>query len=269
MSFRPKNFNATMELQAAVTDTEKIEALSGKKELYSEPVSDLGFEIKHLCEIGVRLKYQIGYSTKFLGSTTFVFGATSSLPDGAVFTIDLLDRDKFSHTGFEGHALHPIFDVKSATNAVKFAVFTQADIVFGIELNHIGHADVELNLKIPQLSSTVNAGYSKNLHSPVLKSELLTNLFVLIEEGGFCSHDDGAPEYGAKVTEAISIELWFEVYFGEEKNRDGLYSYKFFNVTDTLDDRCWPLDIKKLAGTPGEMAMGILLPLSSIPSLGP
>ena len=268
MSFQPKNFNATMELQAAITDVEKIEMLSDKKELYSEPVPDLGFEIKHLCEVGVILKYQIGYSTKFLGSTTIVFGATSSLPDDAVFTIDLLDRDKFSHSGFEGHALHPIFDVKAATNALKFAVYTQADIVFGIKLNKIGKLDLELNLKIPQLSATVQAGYSKHLHSPVLKSELLTNLFVLIEEGGFCSHDDGAREYGARVTDAISLELWFEVYFGEE-DRDNVYSYRIFNVTDTLDDGCWALDIKKLAGTPGEMAMDILLPLSSIPSLGP
>ena len=177
MSVSPKNFNATMELQAMTTNTEKIEHLSKKKDLFTYPVPDLGFEIKHVCKVGVTLNYQIGFSTKFLGSNTIVFGATSSLPDDAVIRIDLMAQDKATHSGFEGAALHPLFDVKAVSNSVKFAVFTQADIQVGIDIHKIGRMDVELNLKIPQLSHTVTAGYSKHFPSPILKSELITKFF--------------------------------------------------------------------------------------------
>ena len=267
LSVSPKKFNATMKLQVQATDTEKIEELSDKKELWNYPVPDLGFEIKHLCTVGVVLQYQIGYSTKVLGSDTFVFGATSSLPDDAVFNIDLKDHDRSFQRGFKRYALHPIFDIKAISDSVKFAVYTQADVVIGIELEKIGKVGVELNLKIPQLSTTVNAGYSKHFSSPALKSELITNLCVLIEEGGFCSHEDGAVSTGAKMTTALSLELWFEAYAGKDKH--GFYSRKLFNVTDTLDEECQPLDIKKFVENPLEMAQSILLPLSAIPSIAP
>ena len=167
MSIGPRGFNATIELEAVITNTGKIEEWSNKKELWTYPVPDLGFSIKHLCTVGLTLQYQIGYSTKVLGSATLVLGATSSLPDNAFIFIDLLNHDKISHSGFEGHVLQPIFDVKALSASVKFAVFSQADMVFDIELHHLEKKyGVELNLKIPQLSTTANAGYSKNFSSP-------------------------------------------------------------------------------------------------------
>ena len=275
MSVSPKGFNATMELQAEVIQTKKIEALSGKKELISYPVPDLGFEIKHLCTVGLTLKYQIGYSTKLYGKEKFSFGATSSLPDDAVISIDFKDHDRSFHKGLEGAVLHPLFDVKSMTSSVKFAVYTQADISFGIDLEKIAKADVELNLRIPQLSNTINAGYSKHFPRPVLKSELITNLSVLIDKGGFCSHEDGAIETGAKMTTALSIELWFEVFLGkakkegeEEKKKENWYSNRLFNFVKTLDEQCKALDIESLLESPEEMAASSLLPLSAVPSLG-
>ena len=161
-----------MELQAEITNTEKVDEWSHKKELWVMPVPDLGFSIKHLGSIGLTLAYQIGYSTKVLGSANVVFGATSSLPDDAVISLDLKDHEKSSHSGLDGYVLQPILDVKAITGSVKFAVFTQADIRFGMDLEKIGRSDVELNLKIPQLQKRISAGYSKHLTSPVLKMEL-------------------------------------------------------------------------------------------------
>ena len=267
MAVSPKNFNATMELQAQSTYNHKIESLSAKKDLYVYPVPTLGFKIKHLCEVGLDLAYQIGYATKFLGPTTIVFGATSSLPDDAVINIDLMAHDKSWHTGFENAVLRPLFDIKAVSNSIKFAVYTQADIRFGIDINKVGRMDVELNLKIPQLSTAVTAGYSKHFSSPILKSELITKLFVHIEEGGFCSQDDGAAETGAKTTSALSIELWFEVHAGEEKAAN-IYSRKLWNVTDTFNEMCEPLDSKIFGVVPEEMAAKLLLPLSLVPKLG-
>lgn len=268
LSLRPKGFNATMELQAQITNTEKVEEWSHKKELWVFPVPDLGFAIQHLGEIGLTLAYQIGYSTKVSGSATVVFGATSSLPDDAVISINLKDHEKSSHRGLDGYVLQPILDVKAITGTVKFAVFTQADIRFGIDLEKIGRSDVELNLKIPQLSKTISAGYSKHLPSPFLKREFITSFFVHIEKGGFCSQEDGASDTGAKSTMALSIELWFEVFFGKKKDSN-VYSRKLWGVTDTLDEKCVPVqDIKKIIDTPPEMAASSLLPLPSLASIG-
>lgn len=165
MSASPKAFNATVELQAKITRTDKLEELSDKIEekadLFSMPVPDLGIEIPKVLKLGLTLSYQIGFSTKVKGSATFVLGATTSLPNDAIITVDLKDFQKSSWTGFEGAALVPIFDVTELSASVKFAVFTQVDLAFGIDI--IGHdsLDVELNLKIPQLSTNFAAGYSR------------------------------------------------------------------------------------------------------------
>lgn len=164
VSLSPKNVNATMEVKAQATYNEKLESLSAKKELFSMAVPELGFEIDHVIKLGVTLAYQVGFNTKLLGSATLVFGATSSLPDEANILVDLLNNEATLRTGFEDAALVPVFDITALTTSVKFAVFTQADIAFGIELNKIGKFDVELNLKIPQLSVLANAGYRKHLH---------------------------------------------------------------------------------------------------------
>ena len=66
---------------------------------------------------------------------------------------------------------------------------------------------------------------------------------------------------------ALSVELWFEVYLGKEKDKN-VYSYKIWNLTDTIHEQCEPLDGKLFGVIPEEMAMNILMPLSLVPSLG-
>ena len=95
----------------------------------------------------------------------------------------------------------------------------------------------------------------------------MTNLFVHIEEGGFCSQEDGASETGAKSTLALSIELWFEVFFGKKKDSN-VYSRKLWDATKTLDEQCEPVDIKKVLDSPKDMASSLLLPFPDLSSLG-
>ena len=250
VTFRPTGFEAAMELQATYIETKKIEEYSDKKELFAYPIPDLGFEIKDLCTVGAVVKYQIGYYTKLLGTATFVVGADSKIPDDAVVTIDLLHEDKVSVSGFDGPLWQPVFDIKELTASLKFAVFTQADLAFEIELHHIGKWAVELNLKIPQLSATANAGYSKHFSSPFLKSMLIPNLFLLIGKAGFCKQERGALQTGAKFTVAMSLELWFEVYLGDEKHN--AFSHKFFGLSHTFVEDCSPINITNLLPIPPE-----------------
>ena len=165
-----------MELQAKMTYTEKIGKFSGAKksentkDLFSVPVPDLGFEIPKVLKLGLTLSYQIGYQTKVAGSGTVKFGATASLPDEAIAIADLkgaLDhegKDKSTWSGWDGATLDPIFDVTELQATAQFAVFTQVDLAFGIELVEKAKLAAELNLKIPQLSTTFAAGYSKLDH---------------------------------------------------------------------------------------------------------
>lgn len=128
------------------------------------PVPDLGFEVKHLFKIGTTLAYNVGVGTKVLTSATIVFGATASLPDDALITVDLLNTSNTAWSGFENGALDPIFDLPAFSGSLKVAVFTQADIAFGLEMHNVAKFDIELNLKIPQISIAAIAGYGKYLH---------------------------------------------------------------------------------------------------------
>ena len=163
-----------MVLQAKMTYTEKIDSFSDAqksedtKDLFSVPIPDLGVEIPKVLKLGLTVSYQIGYQTKVAGSGTVKLGATASLPDDAVAFADLkgaMDHDdKSTWSGFEGANVEPIFDVSELTATAKFAVFTQIDVAFGIEIEKDTKLAAELNLKIPQLSTTFAAGYSKLDH---------------------------------------------------------------------------------------------------------
>ena len=160
MSASLKGFKASLQLQAAITKIQKIEQMSNTKELFSAPVPELGIELPHIFKLGLTFAYQVGFSTKVSGTATVIFGATASIPDDAVVTVDLNNPHKSSWTGFEGADVSPVFDVTGLSANVKFAVFSQADLAFGIDLHDKARFDVELNLKIPQLSTTISAGYS-------------------------------------------------------------------------------------------------------------
>lgn len=51
---------------------------------------------------------------------------------------------------------------------------------------------------------------------------------------------------GAKVTKALAIELWLEIKAEFGKKKRDLYSYRFFNLTKTLDEECKPISIPDL-----------------------
>ena len=174
----PKYINATVEVQAKITDVRQIEQLSESVDLISAPIPELGFEIEDVCKVGATIAYQIGYNTKILNSATLKMGAEASVPENAYIYVDLIHRDKSHWDGWDAH-LNPIFDVTELSSSVKFSAYTQVNLLFGIELHKFhkhNEYGVELNLKIPQFATTVSAGYSKHFHScflllePVLRS---------------------------------------------------------------------------------------------------
>lgn len=98
--------------------------------------------------------------------------------------------------------------------------------------------------------------------------EFCTNCSTRIAEDGFCSKDDGSSQTGAKVTTAISLELWLEV--NADWGDDGklpVFSHRLFNLTDTLDEECWPVPIPGLlkGQSQGDSAL-LPIPTGLIPS---
>lgn len=66
------------------------------------------------------------------------------------------------------------------------------------------------------------------------------------EKDGFCSQDDGASKTGAQITKALAIELWLEIKAEFGKKKRDLFSYRFFDLTKTLDEECKPISIPGL-----------------------
>lgn len=78
------------------------------------------------------------------------------------------------------------------------------------------------------------------------------------DEKGFCSEGDGASEIGIKATTALSIELWLEIKAQLGKKKYNPFSYKFFNLTKTLDEDCKPISIPDLLEGTSQSASELL-----------
>ena len=233
-----------MVLRAKTTYTEKMDELSDKIELFSMPIPDLGFEIKHLCKIGLTIAYLVGFNTKIAGSMTTEFGAEATYPDNASIFVDLIAPEKSYKLGFEGSGITPRLDVQDVTANLKFAAFAQSDIAFGIELRNILKSDVELNMKMPQLELGITAGYSNHCPCPPPRDWVYTDCFHRIGKGGFCSHNKGDARAGALGALNLALELWLEVFFGKDKKtRSNAYSRKLFSVAKPLFEYCRPVNL--------------------------
>ena len=148
-------------------ESDKWTSLSGEKILFEAGVIPaLGFAIPNIFSIGWTFDWKIGFITMLITSTTLDFGATATLPDDFVIHIDLKAKDKAHTTGSGGLDIHPIFKVEALTAAIKFGVYQQIDMKFGLTIAKIEDTEIALGLKIPMLSQTYSAGYGKHVFLP-------------------------------------------------------------------------------------------------------
>ena len=75
-------------------------------------------------------------------------------------TVDVSNPGDSSADGFQG-AVTPIFEVEELSASVTLSAFSQPKLSFGVEVTGVGHADVALILKLPQVSATLEAAYGK------------------------------------------------------------------------------------------------------------
>lgn len=129
--------------------------------MFSVPIPDAGISVPGIFNLGAVIFYEAGVNITFAGSAEFKFGLSASLPDTAKVLADISDPGQSSATGFDGADVDPIFDIETLSAKVTVAAFTQPKLFFGIELKKVGKFDINLALKLPVVSATLEAAFSE------------------------------------------------------------------------------------------------------------
>ena len=159
----PRDVAATIKLGTTVTAAkDKRRSIQRTKELFSAAIPDAGITVPGIFNLGAFITYEVGISAMFAGTATFQSGLSASLPDTAKLIADISAPDQSSASGFDSVSIKPIFDVQAVSASVTMAAFTQPTLAFGIELTKIGRFEVNVNVKLPIVSATLEAAFSKN-----------------------------------------------------------------------------------------------------------
>ena len=169
---QPEDFEAELEVHAVLKEDANPVAIEYSIPLWSAPIPDAGITVPDLFELGAFLEYEVGVAAQFRGAAEAAFGLKAELPNSAQVTADISNPGNSSAGGFQG-AITPVFEIDEFAAAVTVSAFTQPTLKFGIDVTGIGHADVALLLKLPQISATFKGEYSKRL-LPLIIVLLLT-----------------------------------------------------------------------------------------------
>ena len=161
MTASPQNFQAELELEVNITETENPKALQFQKQLVSFPIPDAGISIPEIFTLGATLSYSVGGTASFQGTASVDFGVSATLPDSAQLVADIKNPDSSSATGFSGGTLTPLFNVNEMSAAVTLGAYSLPMISFGVSLVKIGSASVDVSVKLPEVDVTLTAEYGK------------------------------------------------------------------------------------------------------------
>ena len=123
------------------------------------PIPDAGIVIKGIFSVGVTVAYDVGTSATFSGTATADFGLEATLPNGAMVTADISNPGQSSATGWAGSSLTPIFEVTKIEADITLSAYSKPKLMFGIDLDNVGHVDIVLAMMLPKISSTLAAKY--------------------------------------------------------------------------------------------------------------
>ncbi|KAL9045926.1 MAG: hypothetical protein Q9214_001116 [Letrouitia sp. 1 TL-2023] len=220
----PQGFKAELELGANVTAGVTPDTVSHVKNLFSAPIPEAGIEISKFFKLGAIVDYDIGVSSTFSGKAAATFGLSASLPDSAKLTADIKNPTASSAQGFDGGQLDPLFDLTALTASVTVAAFSQPKLTFGIEVVEVGKLDVEVVVKLPQVSTTLTAAFN---------------------ESGVCPGDRSTT--GAKLSSDVGlfVDLNLNADLGDDDNQPSK-TFHLFNTTHPLFSKCFPIQIPGL-----------------------
>ena len=211
ISAAPTGFNADLELEATITASTSPVTLAAENEIFSYPVPYAGIAVPNVFKIGAVFSYAIGFSTTFKGRGVVDFGLDAGIPNGAVANLVIAGSTPSSAVGFEGSTLTPMIKLKSISASVTVAAYSKPAINFGIELDNVGKARVQLSMKLPEVSSTLTASYNVSGVCPndATKQVFGMNLSNQVKIG---LDANANAELGPLVPPGWSRELWSHVW---------------------------------------------------------
>lgn len=154
----PSGVAASLELEATLRG--KVSGpggsvLEASKDLFSAAIPGAGINVPHIFQLGALLNFGVAASTSVSGVGNFTFGIGATVPNDARVTIDGLNPEQSSQTGFDGATFDPSFNVNQLDGNVTVAVSAQPKLTFGVEVIKVGKLEASLLLSLPKISATV------------------------------------------------------------------------------------------------------------------
>ncbi|KAL2038816.1 hypothetical protein N7G274_008574 [Stereocaulon virgatum] len=187
--------------------------------------------------MGATVSYNVIGTATVSGSGTVDFGLKASLPDSAKLTADTVNKDASSATGFSGGSLDPIFDITKGSASLTLTATSQPKISFGIKAIGIENFDVEVAVKLPEISATLTAAY---------------------DEAGVCSHDTGASKTGVNLSSKVDFAV--DLQINDQIGKSGgppAWSKELFATSEPLPSKCFPINIPGLEKSSKTMASSV------------
>ena len=154
----PSSVQAALQLEATASATRQIGSHPFNLNLFHRALPYAGFAITDIIDLGVTLDYSVGGDCSFSGSAVVDFGVNASVPDTAVIVMGY-ENGTSQAAGFDSSLLTPIFDIDNASASVTLSAWSQPELLFGIDLHHVGQLDMTLTMKLPELTAKVTAVY--------------------------------------------------------------------------------------------------------------
>ena len=179
LSAAPSDFHAKLKLEATINaEKSPVSLNSGPIEIvHPLAIPGAGISVPGIFNLGATVSYEVGTSATFSGTATADFGLEASLPNGAKVLADISNPDQSSATGWSGSSLDPIFEVTKIEADIKLTAYSQPKVAFGIKLEQVGDVEVVVEIKLPEISSTLSVGYGKfsSEASPIFRRNHVTS----------------------------------------------------------------------------------------------
>ncbi|KAK2752341.1 hypothetical protein FQN55_007381 [Onygenales sp. PD_40] len=218
----PQDFQATVQLEATIAQTNPtIDILNWDQTIIEAAIPGAGIVIPNIFTLGAKAAFNIQGNAGVIGTTTFTFGAKSTLPNGSKMSIDLVNPDNSATDGFETASVEPIFDVDKASITANIAAGPQLALTLGVEILDNTGIEAGVTFGVPTVNLNVTAGFDEN---------------------GFCSATDPITS-GIKVTSAANFDVVLAVKGSLNENSQSIFNRKLVNIPlATFLDKCFPVE---------------------------
>lgn len=176
--------------------------------------------IPKIFTVGAKVAFNIQGSAGISGTTSLIYGANTTLPNGSKITVDLINPEQSSASGFETAAVQPILDFDVSPVTLNIKAGPQPALTYGIEILDRTGIEAGLTFGTPTFNFNISSGYDEN---------------------GWCSPSDTITS-GVKAASEAYFEMVLSVGAKFEDQVGSIYDDKLVHAPiATFLDECWPI----------------------------